>query len=487
MSQQTFVLVVVINLLGVAGIIVWHLQGRGRPTERLIAQIVFFALMTVALVFAKIMPFHFDAPHLDGSGPAVVAAKILWWTHLSWATIGFVRIYIVLDGRPREARLIQDLLVAVVYLGVLLSVMAFVFGVPIGTLVATSGVLAIILGLALQNTLGDVFSGIALTLGRPYVIGDWILLADGTEGRVVASNWRSTYLLTSGHNQVVLPNSVLAKQSLTNVSRPDETHQIMLPVRIVPSLPPKLVAEVMREALDNCNGVVQDPPPSVSLVDIDKTAIALQLLFRVKSPADRSPARNEVIDMVFRHCMAHGLEIARPAGGQVVSEAAPRDVLPSRSRSIIEAVPMFSRFTPQERDFLAEHASIVAFDADQVIVEEGSVSEKLRVVAAGVVVLSMGGEDLVRLAPGDCLGLRGFFVGKPELHAATARTRVNVLDIPRDIFARMMIERPSLSDDIASWIKETNAAAAIHGGALVQSGMPREVLREEMRRAFGAA
>lgn len=93
--------------------------------------------------------------------------------------------------------MIQDLIVAAVYLGVLLSILAFIFGVPIGTLLATSGVVAIILGLALQNTLGDVFSGIALTLGRPYIIGDWIELSDGTEGRVVASNWRSTYLLTA--------------------------------------------------------------------------------------------------------------------------------------------------------------------------------------------------------------------------------------------------------------------------------------------------
>ncbi|MGK9164983.1 mechanosensitive ion channel [Inquilinus limosus] len=68
-----------------------------------------------------------------------------------------------------------------------LSVLAFVFGIPIGTLVATSGVIAIILGLALQNTLGDVLSGIAMTLGRPFGIGDWIVLSDGTEGRVVGS------------------------------------------------------------------------------------------------------------------------------------------------------------------------------------------------------------------------------------------------------------------------------------------------------------
>ncbi|MGO8542918.1 small mechanosensitive ion channel, partial [Rhizobium leguminosarum] len=87
--------------------------------------------------------------------------------HLAWAVIGFIRLYLVLEGSPREARLLQYLVIGVVYIGMALSVLAFVFGVPIGTLVATSGVVSIILGLALQNTLADVFSGIALTLVRP--------------------------------------------------------------------------------------------------------------------------------------------------------------------------------------------------------------------------------------------------------------------------------------------------------------------------------
>lgn len=318
MSQQTLLLMILLNLLGVLGIVVWHLQGRSRPTGRLIAQILIFLTMTGVLAFSRLMPLRFDAPHLEGNGYLLVSAKILWWTHLSWATIGFVRIYIVLDGRPREARLIQDLLVAIVYLGVLLSVMAFVFGVPIGTLLATSGILAIILGLALQNTLGDVFSGIALTLGRPYVIGDWIVLSEGTEGRVVASNWRSTCLLTNAHNLAVLPNSVLAKQGLINVSKPDENHQIMLCVRIAPTCEPSRIREVMLDAMKKCGELARDPAPSVSLVGLDAAAIEMQLYFGVGSPAQRSVARNEVIDSVYKLCLANGLEFAKPLGSAVV-------------------------------------------------------------------------------------------------------------------------------------------------------------------------
>jgi small-conductance mechanosensitive channel len=155
--------------------------------------------------------------------------------------------------------------VGVVYLGTALSILAFVFGVPIGTLVATSGVVAIILGLALQNTLSDVFSGIALSLGRPFVIGDWILLSDGTEGRVVESTWRSTHLLTGANNVVVLPNSFLAKLGLTNISRPDETHLLILVVRVAPTRMPSIILDVMRSVLLSCNSIAKEPPPIVAL------------------------------------------------------------------------------------------------------------------------------------------------------------------------------------------------------------------------------
>ena len=223
---------VYIVLVGLAGIVVWHVIPRHFSMTRLIVQIAFFAVMSLLLLDGAVVPFE-PVRDTETTAEAILigTAKVLWWVHLAWALIGFVRIYIVIERKPREARLLQDLVVGVVYVGMLLSILAFVFGVPIGALIATSGVFAIVLGLALQNTLSDLFSGIALNLGRPFVLGDWIVLSDGTEGRVVESNWRSTHLLTLSHNVVALPNSFLAKLGLTNVSSPDESHGLSLTVQ----------------------------------------------------------------------------------------------------------------------------------------------------------------------------------------------------------------------------------------------------------------
>ena len=77
----------------------------------------------------------------------------------AWVLTGFARVFLIFERRPREGRLMQDLIVGLIYLSAALSIVAYVFSAPVGTLIATSGVFAIILGLALQSTLADVFSG----------------------------------------------------------------------------------------------------------------------------------------------------------------------------------------------------------------------------------------------------------------------------------------------------------------------------------------
>jgi small-conductance mechanosensitive channel len=441
--------------LGVAGIVVWHLIPRARANERMLVQLAFFCVMTFVLADAHLAPLSYaDGGTRDVNALLLTFAKILWWVHLAWAIIGIVRIYLVVNGKPREARLLQDLIVGVVYLGMVLSVLAFVFGVPIGTLVATSGVVAIILGLALQNTLSDVFSGIALTLGRPYQLGDWIHLSDSTEGRIVESTWRSTHLLTAESNIVVLPNSVLAKLGLTNVSRPFETHRMSVIVRIAPTRMPSVVFDVMNAVLSSSSKILKDPAPIVWLKTLDAVALEIELQFWVASITQRIAARNEILDLVYRHCKAYGLLLATPTSALVSFHDLPTEETaeppPVTPLELIKAIPIFKSLDLDEKKALAEATVVREFNSGEVIARQDEPAANLMIVRSGIVAVRNHDEELGRLAPGDYFGGASLFAGAGEAGTLEALEPVIVYEIKQQALAALLAERPALAQSLTS-------------------------------------
>ncbi|WP_026617314.1 mechanosensitive ion channel family protein [Ensifer aridi] len=458
--------------LGVASIIIWHLQGRGRPNARLVVQIAFFLAMTAILVGNRISPFKFEP--IQEVGGTLVAAKLLWWVHLAWSTIGFIRIYIVLDGRPIEARLLQDLFVAVVYLGVTLSILSFVFGIAIGTLVATSGVIAIILGLALQSTLNDVFSGVALTLGRPYGIGDWIVLADGVEGRVVENTWRSTHILTPANNIVVLPNSVLAKVGLTNITRPDETHLQILTFRVRPTHPPSFIAEAMRRAMIGANHIVHDPAPGVALMGLDAIAVEIELQYRVSRPSDRNAARNELIDLVHRQCTAMDLSLAPPTTATVVIEnALTRPGSAETVKDLLRANSIFADLKLEELEKLDAAARPRQYRSGARVL--GGAETSLMLVRSGVVAAHRNGAEVTRLAPGAIFGQVDGIEG--EAISFEALTEVEVYEIDGPTLVPLLQDYPAIQNHLSRHLAglAARAPAAGNGSAGGKHAFVRKV------------
>lgn len=447
-------------LVGLAGILVWYLIPPRRANTRLLVQIAFFCTMSALLLDGVIVPYQPTQSNAATTDAVLVgAAKTLWWVHLAWALIGFVRIYLVFERKPREARLLQDLVVGVVYAGTALSILAFVFAVPVGTLIATSGVFAIVLGLALQNTLSDVFSGIALNLGRPFVLGDWIVLSDGTEGRVVETNWRSTHLLTATHNVVALPNSFLAKLGLTNVSSPDESHGLTLTVRLAPTKMPAIIVEIMRTALMSCNLIEKSPPPSITIKGLDATAIEIDLSVRIGRVDQRAAACNEIFDLVYRHSKSAGLQLARPPSACIVTSNALTDETanppPVTPIDMIRALPVFSPLTDDEQEALAATTAIRTYRKGEIIVRQGEMLPSLMIVRAGVIIRQRQEDgahlrDVGRFAPGDFFGETGLLAGIGETATLRAMNHVVVYEIDQQSFAPLLLDRPDMADDLAA-------------------------------------
>jgi hypothetical protein len=363
-----------------------------------------------------------------------------------------------------------------------------VFSAPVGTLIATSGVFAIILGLALQSTLADVFSGIALNLSKAYEVGDWIVLSDGLEGRVVETNWRTTHLLNASNDLVVLPNSGLAKAQLTNLSSPNRSHGVKLRIRVAPSMAPLTISDVLHNVLLSSNSILSAPAPTVEIKSLDAQAIEFELSFRVKDFAAASTARHEVYDLIWRHAKSAGLSLAQPkeAATLHVGQAAAAAPLASRTTALrlVDAVPLFTSLTEEEKTALATTMTRKTFRKGDVLVEEGARLSSLTVIRTGVVGMTRRDKgrdvELGRLAPGDFFGETGLFIGSGEHATARALTFVVVYEVGQAALAQLMRDRPSIADEISVTLSRRTGigTSIVDGGqAVAESSVARLVSR----------
>ena len=223
------------------------------PKARPVAHIL--ALLPVLLVIALLdmaLPRWAGVADLiklvDGWAQAHRLLSALWWLVLG------LFLFLALEGviwRAMQARsiappkLLVDLVRALVFVVAVFGALSALFDQTLTGLLATSGVVAIVLGFALQSTLADLFSGIALNLERPFRVGDWLKLDSGSIGQIVQTNWRATHLRTLDGNDVVIPNSRMAAAQLTNFNLPAKSLRQTIAVPLPGDVPPARVQRVL--------------------------------------------------------------------------------------------------------------------------------------------------------------------------------------------------------------------------------------------------
>ncbi|WP_199902194.1 mechanosensitive ion channel family protein [Azospirillum sp. B506] len=445
------------GVLALVGALFTHFALRNRPTHRFAGQLFFFIALTVLLFYHGVVPY--DAGTSSGSVPERVftgLARMIWWTNGALSLVGFVRAFLTFERRTREGRLLQDLVIGMIYVGTALSIAANVFSFPVGTVIATSGIFAIIVGLAMQSTLSNVFSGIALNISRPYAIGDWISLGDGIEGQVLETNWRATHLLSDTNDLIILPNSSLAKANLTNLSGPDRSHGVAITIRILPTVSPGAVTRVMQDVLLSCTSILPSPAPTTHIHSLDADAIEVKLSFHVAKLSAVGKTKDEVFDLVYRHVKSSGMKFASPSASlqPVLNNAESSASTVSTPLRLLNAIPLFTSLTEDEKEALATTMSRRTFRKGDVVVEQGSVLAALAIVRTGVLaVTSRDGEEEIetgRLAPGDFFGEGGLLTGAGASGTVRALTFVVVYEIALEHLAPLIHDRPSIAEELGA-------------------------------------
>ena len=417
-------------------------------------QLFFFAILTGLLLAGGVVPYR---PSVSISPEPtrlfVGVLEVLWWLGAAWLAVGFLRAFVVLGRQPRDTKLVQDLLAALIYLAATFAIVAYVFDLPVKGLLATSGALAIIIGLALQSSLGDVFSGIVLNIERPYRVGDWIILDDTLQGKVIETNWRATHILTGNQDVAIIPNSVIAKSRLVNCSTPTTIHGASIRVRLEPSLTPAAGCNLLKEVLLGSTHILRTPEPTVTIKDLSAEMIDFELSYSVADISAVDQAQNELFNRVFRAAAAAGAKFS-PRFASSPSQAAPEGEgesgIPGR---LLAGISLFSTLTVDEKAALASQMQRKDYKPGEVVVRAGTILEALCIVSYGVLVGSVEANgrkiEVIRLAPGDYFGEVGLLTGKPLEGELTALTRVVIYEISKAALSPIIKGRPGLAEELS--------------------------------------
>lgn len=327
-------------------------------------------------------------------------------------------------------------------------------------LLTTSAVGAVIVGFALQDTLGNFFSGLAIQIEKPFRVGQWIAVGD-KEGQVAEITWRATKLRTEAGQFLIVPNTIIAKDPILNYSEPSIPTRIEVVVGVGYQFPPNQVKAALVEAMGHAPLVLATPTPDVLIQDFGDFAISYRVRFWIEDYETHDPARDQLRSAIWYTFQREGIEIPYPIAVEIG-----REDKPIRPPEAIAAaaerlghVDLFSTLAPDQRLALAEACPEKMFGANQVIVKQGAAGSSMFVILSGSarVVLEPSGQEVASIDTGGFFGEMSMLTGEPRTATVRARQDMTALEIGADRFRQLALERPDLVQHVTTIVAARRA------------------------------
>jgi small-conductance mechanosensitive channel/CRP-like cAMP-binding protein len=386
---------------------------------------VCFAGATLILFRHQTLPFPDNGGTASATPSWLHAVAGIWWLLGARVLVAVMSFTLNHNRRWREARLFPDLTAAAIYTAAVSVVLISVLALPIGGLLATSGVLAIVLGLALQNTLADVFAGIAFGIEAPFNVGDRISVGDKIEGTVVQMNWRSIRILTDGDDVAIVPNSVVAKADIVNRSFPTRVRSAFIELSSPATANPEQVIDTLQQATLLCPPILSTPLASAALTRLGSNENRYRVNFSVSDTEHLSTTKDLLLRHARRQLYYSGLYFPRAA--QVVrtpdeGTGARSPVLP-----LLQDIVLFEALKTEQLSELAGHLTLRSLEPGEVLFEQGGTDALLFIVVSGILEISQhtdlsGQQTAGFIGAGDYIGEVSLLTGASYAATATART-----------------------------------------------------------------
>jgi small-conductance mechanosensitive channel len=186
------------------------------------------------------------------------------------------------------------------------------FGISVSSLVVTLGAGSLALALAAQETLSNMIAGFVLYVDRPFRIGDRVLLENGTKGDVTEIGLRSTKVLTFESTIMVIPNSQIVKEKVTNLSYPDPKIRVAVEFGVAYGSDLDEVKRISLAVAGEHPRILKDPEPEVHFLEFGDSSLNLRLVGRTADYKEQWITAEEIRMGLWRAFRDNDIEIPFP-------------------------------------------------------------------------------------------------------------------------------------------------------------------------------
>jgi small-conductance mechanosensitive channel/CRP-like cAMP-binding protein len=396
--------------------------------------------------------------------------------------------------KARVPSFLPQVVAIVVFVFATFSGLAAFYHVIIPGLLTGSGVIAIIIGLALQETLGNIFAGFGLQAGKAYRIGDW-LIVDGKHVEVVELNWRSTRLRNNDDVSFDIPNSQLAKATIINLYYPSRRHAARVRISVDHRVPPNEVKEAMCKAASATPGVLADPPVKVFLIDFGESAVQYEIKFWLMDGKLFADIIDGVRTNVWYELNRRGIRLA--ISTQQVELVRGTTRLPRTQEidlQLLASQPLFSSLEQAQLEYLALGSKRIRFGKGEKIISQGAAGNSMFILATGKAEVQVErdgrSQPVGNLVAGECFGEISLLTGEPRSATVLATFDCEVLEIAQETIGVLLREHPELAESLSETVvarrssTETQLAATPTNGSGLEVYATKEGLLRRLRKFF---
>jgi len=451
----SFVGIGLVTALVLLAVLVVVLPAKTRPKARLP-----FALLIVHVLFVAL------GAAIPGDAVASRPVSVLA-TFLLLAASARILFLLIVDGvfggrlkRPLP-KILRDILQGVVFLFVVMATLRSA-GVEPGSLLTTSALLTAVIGLSLQETLGNLFAGLSIQAQTPFEVGDWIGVDDHPKnvGRVIEINWRATKIITHEEIEIIIPNGALAKAPIRNFSKPSPYARRTIDVSCSYDVSPVRVRAVILPSLVGAADVLPEPPPSVAAANFGASGIDYQVHYYVTNFARRFAIESLVRERVWYALKRAKIPIPYPT--QEVHTHVSSDEARAATRAeegearvaLLRQVDFLAVIPEAAIQKLAALTETRVYGPGEAILEQGEAGDELFVIIRGsvsIVVGRAGGSfaEVSRLGAGQFFGEMSLVTGDTRSASVRAVAETELLVVGRTAFAQTLKHAPELAEKIA--------------------------------------